>query len=50
MTLEHIKLYIEETKRACDSYDPYDKGYEDALCWVSDMLDRLEPTTAKEET
>ena len=44
MTLEEIICTIEETIRACDKYDHYGNGYKDALCWVSDMLDTLEPS------
>lgn len=49
MTLEYITFCIEETIRACDIDDPYDEGYQDALCWVSELLDNLEPTSYKEK-
>lgn len=44
MTLEDIIYTIEETIRAGNDYDSYNEGYQDALFWVSDLLDKLEPS------
>lgn len=44
MTIEQIIFTIEETIRACNDCDSYEEGYQDALFWVSDLLDKIEPS------
>ena len=42
MTLKEVTSAVQEALRVSNDYDPYAEGYQDALFWFSDLLDKLD--------
>ena len=46
--IEQIRGEIRDVLCVSTDSDPYAEGYQDALCWVSDLLDKIELRSTEE--